>query len=392
MRCRPATSTAFPRRATPVRGSAPCSGPGPPPAADAPATWCFPPRGDDTPSPWPRCTRAPRCACGWCAPTCRSPRRHASCMGSGPAPSRRWMRAMSAWSTPDRVQAGCPCGRSRRYAGDPDPYRPAARGRMPPHHAHALRRDGAPAPRPCAGRDRLAWWPGVVMDMAVMADDLRARGGGSAVTVRRVGIVVGVLLMGGLALLLQQDRQARIDAAYRQSLALATGADRLLLYGLRNLERALEGIADDAATWDTAVPEQRDMLLDAAIEGVTSRQPELHSIVLVDAQGNALSDGIGDPEFRQWRAQAGDGSGLLVGPLAPDGDGGWWLKLAVRHAPGRWLLARLRTTELDRMIRDLDSGSGGHVTVLDASGVLLARAPVGRRGPFVGQRAPFPAS
>src|SRR5690606_22047236 len=203
---------------------------------------------------------------------------------------------------------------------------------------------------------------------------------------------VGVLLMGGLALLLQQDRQARIDAAYRQSLALATGADRLLLYGLRNLERALEGIADDAATWDTAVPEQRDMLLDAAIEGVTSRQPELHSIVLVDAQGNALSDGIGDPEFRQWRAQAGDGSGLLVGPLAPDGDGGWWLKLAVRHAPGRWLLARLRTTELDRMIRDLDSGSGGHVTVLDASGVLLARAPVGRRGPFVGQRAPFPAS
>src|SRR5690606_39338672 len=70
---------------------------------------------------------------------------------------------------------------------------------------------------------------------------------------------------------------------------------------------------------------------------------------------------------------------------APDGDGGWWLKLAVRHAPGRWLLARLRTTELDRMIRDLDSGSGGHVTVLDASGVLLARAPVGRRGPFVGR-------
>lgn len=198
--------------------------------------------------------------------------------------------------------------------------------------------------------------------------------------------------MGGLALLLQQDRQARIDATYRQSLALATGVDRLLHYGLRNLERALKGIADDAATWSTTAPAQHDALLEAANQGVASRQPELHSIVLVDARGNAVSAGIGDPGFGQWRTQAGDEGGLLVGPLEPDGDGGWWLKLAVQYASDRWLLARLRTTELEQMIRDLDSGPGGHVTILDASGVVLARAPARERGPFVGRQAPLPVA
>src|SRR5690606_28572107 len=89
-------------------------------------------------------------------------------------------------------------------------------------------------------------------------------------------------------------------------------------------------------------------------------------------------------------AQAGDGDGLLVGPLSEDGEGGWWLSLAVRHEPGRWLLARLRTTELARMVEGLDSGPGGHVTILDASGVLLTRAPASRTGPFVGQRAQLP--
>lgn len=223
-----------------------------------------------------------------------------------------------------------------------------------------------------------------------MADDLQLRGGGSAATVCRVGIAVGLLLMAGLAMLLQQDRQARIDAAHRQALAVATGVDKLLYYGLRNLERALKGIASDAATWATAAPERRDVLLAAAIEGVAERQPELHSIVLVDADGRALTDGEGDPGFARWRAQAGDGDGLLVGPLSEDGEGGWWLSLAVRHEPGRWLLARLRTTELARMVEGLDSGPGGHVTILDASGVLLTRAPASRTGPFVGQRAQLP--
>lgn len=223
-----------------------------------------------------------------------------------------------------------------------------------------------------------------------MADDLHAPGGGSAATVRRVGVAVGLLLMAGLALLLQQDRQARVAAAHRQSLALASGVDRLLHYGLRNLERALKGIAADAATWKSAAPDQRDLLLAAAIEGVAARQPELHSIVLVDAQGNALSEGEGDPGFPQWRDGGGDG--LAVGPLRAGGEGEWWLSLTVRHEPGRWLLARLRTAELERMIRGLDTGARGHVTILDAQGVLLARVPSGEAGPFTGQRAPLPPS
>ncbi len=223
-----------------------------------------------------------------------------------------------------------------------------------------------------------------------MADDPQARGKGSAATVRRVGIVVGVLLMAGFATLLQQDRQARIDAAHRQSMALATGVDRLVYFAFRNLERALAGIAADAATWAAQAPAQREALLEASIAGVASRQPELHSIVLVDAQGNALAGGLGDPQMPQWLERSGSRDGLVVGPLQADGEGGWWLRLAIRHDESRWLLARLRTSEFTRMIRDLDTGNGGHVTLLDSQGVVLMRAPPVGDIPTVGHRLQLP--
>ena len=223
-----------------------------------------------------------------------------------------------------------------------------------------------------------------------MAGDLQSRGKGSAATVRRVGIVVGVLLMAGFATLLQQDRQARIDAAHRQSMALATGVDRLVYFAFRNLERALAGIAADAATWTAQAPEQREVLLEASIAGVASRQPELHSIVLVDAQGNALAGGPGDPQMPQWLEPSGSRDGLVIGPLQADGEGGWWLRLAIRHDDSRWLLARLRTSEFKRLIRDLDTGNGGHVTLLDSQGVVLMRAPPVGDIPVVGHRVQLP--
>src|SRR5690606_620182 len=161
---------------------------------------------------------------------------------------------------PRRAQASARSCRSQGHGGTtPAAARwPAAGARA--RHAPARPLRASPCPRcrrhrpstpqpPCTVDPCLASCPGVVMDETVMAGDLQSRGKGSAATVRRVGIVVGVLLMAGFATLLQQDRQARIDAAYRQSMALATGVDRLIHFAFRNLERALAGIAADAATW-----------------------------------------------------------------------------------------------------------------------------------------------
>ncbi|WP_202845578.1 bifunctional diguanylate cyclase/phosphodiesterase [Luteimonas saliphila] len=222
-----------------------------------------------------------------------------------------------------------------------------------------------------------------------MAAERQARSPGSASTVRAVGIAVGVLLMVGLAVLLQHDRQARIDAAHRQSLALATGVDRLLHYGLRNLSRAMEGIAADVATW-AAAPAGDDVPIREAIAGVVDRHPELHSIVLVDAQGRALSEGAGDPELPGWVARGDGNARLVVGPLQADGGGGWWLLLASPFDRDRWLLTRMRTTELERMIRDLDIGRDGNVAVLREDGLVLARLPDEGEGTFVGRRVDVP--
>ncbi|MDH5830151.1 EAL domain-containing protein [Luteimonas sp. M1R5S18] len=223
-----------------------------------------------------------------------------------------------------------------------------------------------------------------------MAGQLQARRPGSASTVRRVGIGLGLLLMGGLAVLLWHDRQARIDAAHRQSLAVATGVDRLLHYGLRNLERALSGIAADAAAWAALSPDQRDLLLDESISGVVARQQELHSIVLVDAQGDALSEGQGDPEFPQWHARSASRGGLAIGPLQAGDTGGWWLRLALPYDESRWLLARLHTGELAGMMRDLDVGRVGNVVILDRDGTLLARVPDGDGEGFTGRHLDLP--
>src|SRR5690606_493267 len=135
---------------------------------------------------------------------------------------------------------------------------------------------------------------------------------------------------------------------------------------------------------------QEGALVEEAIAGVATRHPELHSIVLVDSSGAALSEGTGDPELPQWIAHARTDTRLMLGPLQEDGSGGWWLRLAAPFSDGRWLLARLKTSEIERMIRDLDIGRDGNVTVLDGEGVVLAHAPEDGAAGFVGRRIGVP--
>ena len=216
---------------------------------------------------------------------------------------------------------------------------------------------------------------------------LPGRSRGSVSKVAAVVVTVGLLMMLGLGLLLWQDRGTRIAAAQRQALALSTGVDRLLRHELGSLERAMAGISADAASYRHSAPDQTDALLRDAIAGVVARRDELASVVLVDAQGRALVEGEeGDARLPQWASRAP--GRLAVGDLEPDGKGGWRLRVAWPFGDGRWLLARLHTVAIERMIGDLDVGREGQVTVLDRNGVVIARAPGDRA--YVGRRTQLP--
>lgn len=207
--------------------------------------------------------------------------------------------------------------------------------------------------------------------------------------VAAVGVTLGVLMMLGLGLLLWQDRDTRLASAQRQALALSSGVDRLLRQEFGSLERALGGISGDAAAYGDSAPDQADSLLHEAIAGVVARRAELASVVLVDPQGRALVAGEeGDEALPRWAARAP--GRLAVGDLEPDGQGGWRLRVAFPFGDGRWLLARLHTVGVERMIADLDIGRDGQVTVLDRNGVVIARVPDGAR--HVGKRTGLPAS
>jgi len=201
------------------------------------------------------------------------------------------------------------------------------------------------------------------------------------------GVLLGALLALVIALVLINDWRSRGEAAQRQAMALATGTQRLLGFELRNLERALLGIAADGRALFERVPEQAPRLLSEAVRGVVGRHGELESIVIVDGRGAAISDGHGDPTLPAWAvpSRRGRGSALYIGPLEKT-DGRWLLRLAVPMEDGRWVLTRLRTSELQQIVSGLDVGRHGVVSLTDAEGTLLARslAPanvVGRRIP-----------
>ncbi|MBC7989246.1 MAG: EAL domain-containing protein [Luteimonas sp.] len=213
---------------------------------------------------------------------------------------------------------------------------------------------------------------------------------GSARTVRTVGLLLGLVITIALGVMVLQDRAARVEAARKQSLTLATGVDRLLMYELRNLERALTGIAADGDTFFRTAPAQAPALLSEAVAGVVSRHPELESIVLFDARGRALTRGASDPTLPSWIASAPKTARPLVfGPLQRTHDRAWVVPVALRSRSGGWLVARLRTSEFERMVAGLDAGREGSVTVLDRRGVVLARNGA---GVYIGRRVPLPAA
>ena len=214
---------------------------------------------------------------------------------------------------------------------------------------------------------------------------------GSARTVRAIGLLLGLFVTAGMAAMLGKARVERLDGAQRHSQALATGVDRLLMYELRNLERAMTGIAIDSEQLRRTVPERAPAMLSESIAGVLSRHPELETIVLYDTQGHALTAGADDPALASWLAAGSRGTRPLVfGEVRAGRDGDWTLPIALRTEAGAWLVLRLRTAEFERMIRGLDTGREGSVAVLDRHGAVLART--GAPGAFVGRHVRVPTA
>jgi len=204
------------------------------------------------------------------------------------------------------------------------------------------------------------------------------------------GVALGVAFAAALLVMLVADLHRREAAAQRQSRTLAMGSQRLLWLELRNLERAMHGIAADASQLLHSVPEQAPVLIGHNIEGVLQRHAELDSIGVLDAHGRALGDGQDDLRLPLWTepARQGRGSALYLGPPQRQPAGHWVVPLALPMEEGRWLLARLRTDELQQIISGLDIGPQGVVSITDRDGYVLARAPA--HGYLVGQRFALP--
>jgi PAS domain S-box-containing protein len=191
---------------------------------------------------------------------------------------------------------------------------------------------------------------------------------GHAATV--FGVVVGLGLLVLMAMTLAIDRSTRLEAAEREATATAIGAERLVWVELRNLQRALTGIAVDARHWP-ATADGISPALAESMRGVASRQPEFESLLLVDARGHALSEGRGDPTLPSW-TQGHAKPAMRIGPLhRADGDRRAVLPLAVPMGDGRFVLARLRVETFDSLLTGLAPGSR-IVSVVDASGREVA--------------------
>ncbi|RZA30162.1 MAG: PAS domain S-box protein, partial [Lysobacteraceae bacterium] len=203
-----------------------------------------------------------------------------------------------------------------------------------------------------------------------------------------VGACLGLVITLGLAVVVIQDREARSEAARRQSQAIARGVDRLLRYEVRNLERALRGMGAEADGFARDYPAASPWDISGAIRGVISRHAELHDIGLYDPLGRRLHGGPGSARSMDFEPAPDSSAGLVVGPLQQVGRTRPVLPLALRTQAGNWLVAWLRTSELQRMLEGLDVGQHGAAAILDRRGLLLARHS--GNGEYVGRLMPLP--
>jgi PAS domain S-box-containing protein len=203
---------------------------------------------------------------------------------------------------------------------------------------------------------------------------------GAMGSIRTVGILGSILafsLAVGVMLVIANDYRSRVAAAERQSLALVTGAERLVDFELSNIEEALAGFAAYADRLDVSTSDDAQALRLAHAGGVMAGHAELESITLLSADGTPVfgtrSGASGIAEWGKARDPNKPGA-LRMGPLRKLTNGQWAVPLAMPLKNGGYVLARLNVSELQNIVANLDTGSGGVVTLFDTSGTVLARS------------------
>jgi hypothetical protein len=115
------------------------------------------------------------------------------------------------------------------------------------------------------------------------------------------GLALTCVLLGTLLLVLWRDHADKLAAGQRRAAAIAQGNDRVITLELRNLERALQGIATDARRLQRTVPDLAPSLREGIVADVFSRHAELVDVVLLDRRGAAVTRGAGDPSVGRPR-------------------------------------------------------------------------------------------
>lgn len=189
------------------------------------------------------------------------------------------------------------------------------------------------------------------------------------------GAVVALVLACAFALMLAVDRNARLASAERHASLQAESTQRLLHRHLGSAERALVSVQALLQQLQQVLgSNELRPQLETALAQTARRNPELTDLSVVDDGGQLLVGVRGDPSFYDWAVDANrmQDSQLYVGPLQPRSDGSWQLPLAVRIDAGRWLLARVRGSELQGLVASDLLGAGGVQLLLDRQGVVLA--------------------
>lgn len=197
------------------------------------------------------------------------------------------------------------------------------------------------------------------------------------------GFALSLVLLSTLLFVLWRDHQEKLRAAERQVAAMALGSDRLLALEMQNLERVLEGIANDSRTMSEPTIGPVDPVQQSKIDSVRVRHAELQDILIVDAAGHPLSAGRGDPTIVRWARQPEnrkDTHGLIIGsPIRLPPAGEWILPLAVPlstdgSAQLGWVMARMRLPDLWEFAGGLDLGTHGVANIFHGDGTMLARS------------------
>jgi len=196
--------------------------------------------------------------------------------------------------------------------------------------------------------------------------------------IRTAGIIVGIALGAVLAVVLIHDYSRRTAAARSQGHALARGAQRLLDAQLHGLQRALQGIVRDVEDIDSTAPGLASELIAKNIAGVGERKTELRDLMLVGADGRALTSGTPDPRIREWATtHAGDAAALALGPLTRSADGRWNMPVALPMPRGGWVFARVSQAQFQDVVDHIDAGRHGVTAITDRFAIIVARTGSG---------------